>query len=304
MTNDQTRCGFITLAGLPNSGKSTFLNQCVGQKVSIVSRKSQTTRRRILGIALQDQSQLVFVDTPGLFQPKKTMDQYMVRAAQEALLESDVVIWVVDATRRNLEPFLELLEQTHVKASQVFLVLNKIDQVKRDTLLALADRLSKAHSFDKIFMISALKNDGVQDVLSVLATLVPSGPWLYPEDQVTDLPQRLLAAEITREAIFHSIHDELPYHIHVETDTWHEKRDGSVVIQQTIHVDKENHKAIVIGRAGQQLKIIGERARKEAGVCLGRVVHLKLHVKVTQGWTERVGFLKEILGMEGPVSSS
>ena len=283
-----TRCGYVALIGAPNAGKSTLLNGLVGAKVSIVSPKVQTTRRRVLGIAIEGQAQLVFVDTPGIFSPRpgRRLERAMVAAAWEGSEDADVVVLLMDVTRPDDTDTRAIVERLKAAGRRAVLALNKVDLVKPPVLLALAQRFAAEGIFEPIFMISGLSGDGVTDLRKHLAQAVPEGPWLYPEDQLSDLPQRLLAAEVTREQIFLQLHDELPYASTVETDKWEERKDGSVRIEQTVFVQRPSQKAIVLGEGGQQIKRIGARARAELETMLGRRVHLFLFVRVEKEWTE------------------
>jgi GTP-binding protein Era len=283
MTETTTKCGFIALLGAPNAGKSTLLNALVGQKISIVTQKVQTTRTRIRGIAIEGDSQLIYVDTPGIFAPKRRLDRAMVAAAWGAA-DADVVCLLVDSKKRidpEVKLVLEGLKETGRKA---VLLLTKIDLVPRDSLLALADELNRTEMFSDIFMISAASGDGVDDLKRFFAAHVPSGPWLYPEDQLSDIPMRLMGAEITREKLFLRVHQELPYAATVETEKWDERRDGSVTVHQVIFVERDSQKPIVIGKGGATIKAIGEAARREMEEIMERKVHLFLNVKVRKGW--------------------
>jgi GTP-binding protein Era len=283
MTEQSTRCGFVALLGAPNAGKSTLLNALVGQKISIVTQKVQTTRTRIRGIAIEGGAQLIYVDTPGIFAPKRRLDRAMVAAAWGAA-DADVVCLLVDAKKR-IDPEVKLvldgLKETGRKA---VLLLTKIDLVPRDSLLALADELNRTGMFTDIFMISATTGDGVEDLKRFFAGHVPAGPWLYPEDQLSDIPMRLMGAEITREKLFLRVHQELPYAATVETEKWEERRDGSVAVHQVIFVERDSQKPIVIGKGGATIKAIGEAARREMEEIMERKVHLFLNVKVRKGW--------------------
>jgi GTP-binding protein Era len=283
------RCGYVAILGAPNAGKSTLLNRLVGSKVSIVSPKVQTTRARVLGIVLRGPAQLVFIDTPGIFvSPKRRLERAMVKAAWAGAADADAVVVLVDAAR-GLDPDSERIIDglgTSAAGRHVFLALNKIDRVAREKLLPLADDLNRRGKFERIFMISSTTGDGVDDLADHLAGLVPEGPWLFPEDQVSDVPLRLLAAELVREQVFLQLHEELPYAITVETDQWEERKDGSVRIDMTIHVARESHKPIVLGKGGAQVKRIGEKARRELETLLERRVHLFLHVRVTENWAD------------------
>lgn len=277
-------CGFIAILGAPNAGKSTLVNQLVGQKVSIVSPKVQTTRSRIMGIAIKENTQLILVDTPGIFTPKKMLDHAMVKEAFDASADSDANILVIDVTRPNLQLAQQLCEQ-HKKG--LIICLNKIDLIDKDNLLKLAQSINSFENVKDIFMISALNRDGVDDLLAHLCSIMPKSPWLYPEDQITNIPVRSWAAEVTREQIFLTLHQELPYSIFVESESWEEFDDGSVKISQAIVVSRDNHKGIVLGKGGQTLKKIGQAARCELETQLERKVHLKLFVKVEEDWQER-----------------
>jgi GTP-binding protein Era len=280
------RCGIVALVGAPNAGKSTLLNQLIGAKVSIVSPKVQTTRSRILGIAVERNAQLIFTDTPGIFAPKRRLERAMVAAAWLGAQDADVVVVVVDAARGIDDDTRRIIDGLKRAGRRAVLALDKVDVVAPPSLLPLADRLRREDLFDAVFMISGLTGDGVDDLRRHLAGAVPPGPWLYPEDQLTNLPQRLIAAETTREQVFLQLHQELPYATMVETDSWEEREDGSVRIAQTIHVQRASQKAIVLGKGGHQIKEIGARARAELESSLGRRVHLFLFVRVTDDWTE------------------
>jgi GTPase len=281
-----TRCGYVALIGAPNAGKSTLLNRLVGQKLSIVSPKVQTTRSRLLGIATEGDAQLIFVDTPGIFEPRRRLERAMVAAAWAGASDADVTLLLVDVTHgvdRDTEAIVERLKSA---AKPAILALNKIDLVRREKLLALADRLSKAGNFSDIFMISGLTGDGVDDLHRHLAEIVPEGPFLFPPDQLSDAPERWLAAEVTREQVFLQLYDELPYSATVETETWQERPDGSVRIEQVIYVRRASQRAIVLGEGGKRIKAIGARARAELGAMLERKVHLFLFVKVRDNWLD------------------
>jgi GTPase len=282
----ERRCGIVALVGAPNAGKSTLLNQLIGAKVSIVSPKVQTTRSRILGIAIDGNAQLIFTDTPGIFMPKRRLERAMVAAAWLGAQDADVVVVVVDAARGIDDDTRRIVDGLKRTGRRAVLALDKVDLVVPLTLLPLADRLRREGMFDAVLMISGLTGDGVADLRRHLAGAVPAGPWLYPEDQLTDLPQRLIAAETTREQVFLQLHQELPYATMVETDNWEEREDGSIRIAQTVHVQRASQKAIVLGKGGHQIKLIGERARAELERQLGRRVHLFLFVRVTRDWTE------------------
>jgi GTPase len=281
-----TRCGFVALIGAPNAGKSTLLNALVGSKVTIVSHKVQTTRALIRGIAIEGKSQLIFVDTPGIFSPKRRLDRAMVTTAWSGAHEADLVGVLIDA-RKGLDEEAEgilgrLAEVTRPK----ILILNKIDVVPREALLSLTKAANAKAKFEATFMISALKRDGVADLKTWLAARMPPSPWLYPADQMSDAPLRQLAAEITREKLFERLHQELPYHSTVETESWKELRGGDIRVEQTIYVERESQRKIVIGKGGQTLKSIGESARREIAEIVEHKVHLFLFVKVREGWGE------------------
>ncbi len=279
-----TRCGFVALIGAPNAGKSTLLNALVGSKVTIVSHKVQTTRALIRGIALESQSQLIFVDTPGIFAPKRRLDRAMVTTAWSGAHEADLTGVLIDARKGVDEEAEALLARlAEVKRAKI-LILNKIDLVPRDTLLLLTKIANEKAKFDATFMISALTGDGVADLKIWLAARMPASPWLYPPDQMSDAPLRQLAAEITREKLFERLHQELPYHSTVETEAWKELRGGDIRIEQTIYVERESQRKIVIGKGGQTLKSIGEAARRKIAEIVEHKVHLFLFVKVREGW--------------------
>jgi GTP-binding protein Era len=301
---DDQRCGFVALIGAPNSGKSTLINALVGAKVAIVTHKAQTTRRPVLGIAIEGASQIIMVDTPGIFQPKRRLDRAMSGAAWTRAAEADLVALVIDAERahtgRVLDAWLDPVFETLPTIKRpVIAVLNKIDLVARPELLHLAADLSTRHTFARTFMISALSSDGVPDLKTYLAETVPPGPWLYPEDQLTDAPLRQAAAEITREKLFLRLHDELPYSLTVETEAWKELADGSVRIEQTIYVMRESQKKIVLGAKGATIKEISMAARQEIGEMVGAPVHLFLFVKVRERWGEDPARYRE-MGLDYP----
>jgi GTP-binding protein Era len=298
-SSSETSCGFVALIGAPNAGKSTLINQLVGTKVSIVSRKVQTTRRCVRGIALEGKAQIVFVDTPGLFAPKRRLDRAMVAAAWSSTIDADAAALLVDV-RKGIDDEVEAIlgRLQHVAAKKI-LVLNKIDTVEPPKLLELAARLNHALPFAQTFMISALRGHGVTKLKQQLAALMPPGPWLYPEDQISDAPLRSLAAEITREKILERLHDELPYASTVETELWQDMPDGSARIEQTIYVLREGHKKIVIGEGGRTIKGIGTAARKEITETAGQKVHLFLFVKVRENWADDPARYRE-MGLEFP----
>lgn len=283
------RCGSVAIIGAPNAGKSTLVNQLVGQKVSIVSPKVQTTRSRVMGIAIHQQSQIILIDTPGLFAPQSRLDRAMVSAAWSGANDGDVIAFIYDTKKKSLtstdKKTLEKLAELS-KTLPVVLILNKIDLIEKPKLLALAAEMNALCPFRDTFMISAQSGDGVKDVLSYFAKIVPQGDWAFDEDQVTDMPMRLLAAEITREQVFLQLHQEIPYAITVETEVWEEFDNGDVRIQQLIHVEKDQQKAIVLGKGGARLREIGSRARAELESIFDRKVHLKLFVRVTDKWKD------------------
>ena len=282
----QTRCGFVDLIGEPNAGKSTLLNRMVGAKVSIVTHKVQTTRARVRGIAIEAASQLVFVDTPGLFQPRRRLDRAMVASAWAGVDDADVTVLLIEAHRGVTEGVERILEglETRAIAGPLALAVNKIDRVKREALLELVAEVSARRDFAETFLISAETGDGVEDLRRWLASSVPEGPWHYPEDQIADAPLRQLAAEITREKLTLRLHQELPYQLTVETETWEEKKDGSARIEQVIYVARDGHKGIVLGKRGETIKAVGADARKDIADLLGRPAHLFLNVKTRPNW--------------------
>ncbi|HVV94375.1 MAG TPA: GTPase Era [Hyphomicrobiales bacterium] len=294
-----TRAGFVALIGATNAGKSTLVNALVGSKVSIVTHKVQTTRALVRGIAMAGASQIVFIDTPGIFRPKRRLDRAMVTTAWGGAKDADLVGVLIDAKRGLDDDARSLVEGLGAVPRPVFLVLNKIDLVPRPVLLALADAANGLAAFERIFMVSALDGDGVPDLLAWLAGRVPAGPWLYPEDQVSDLPLRMLAAEITREKLFLRLHDELPYAATVETESWKEVRGGAVRIEQTIYVERESQKKIVLGKGGQTIKAISMAARKEITELAEAPVHLFLFVKVRESWADDPERFRE-MGLEFP----
>jgi GTP-binding protein Era len=293
----ETRCGFVALMGAPNAGKSTLLNALIGSKVTIVSRKAQTTRATVRGILMEGATQIIFIDTPGLFAPKRRLDRAMLASAWGAAGDADALALLIDVRQETVasekhgageltEGTQAILEALRERKGPKFLVLNKIDLVERSKLLALAERLNSALPFIDTFMISAVNGDGLDRLRANLATVMPAGPWLYPEDQIADAPIRSLAAEITREKIFERLHDELPYQTTVETESWKDQPDGSARVEQTIYVARESHKKIVIGEGGRTLKAIGTAARKEIAEANETNVHLFLFVKVRENWLD------------------
>ena len=288
MTDMQPRAGFVALIGEPNAGKSTLTNRMVGAKVSIVTHKVQTTRARIRGVALEGASQLVFVDTPGLFKPTRRLDRAMVAAAWGGAADADVVVLMIEANRGVTEGVERILEglQDFGEHRKIALAINKIDRIKSEALLALSEKMNEAYPFVATFMISAERGHGVDALKEWLAGEVPEGPWLYPEDQIADLPLRMIAAEMTREKLTLRLHQELPYQLTVETEAWEERKDGSCKIDQLIYVMRDGHKGIVLGNKGETIKAVGKAAREELVEFLGRKVHLFLQVKVRPNWLE------------------
>ena len=282
------RAGFVALIGEPNAGKSTLLNRMVGAKVSIVTHKVQTTRARIRGVALEGDSQLVFVDTPGLFQPRRRLDRAMVAAAWGGAADADQVVLLIEAHRGRTEGVDRIIESLKAREGgpEVVLAINKIDRVEAPVLLSLAEDMNAAFPFAQTFMISAEKGHGVDDLRHWLAERMPEGPWLYPEDQIADLPLRMIAAEITREKLTLRLHQELPYQLTVETENWEERKDGSARIDQIIYVARDGHKGIVLGKKGETIKAVSKAAREELEEFLDRRVHLFLQVKVRPGWLD------------------
>jgi GTP-binding protein Era len=281
-----TRCGHVALIGAPNAGKSTLLNRLVGRKLAIVTPKPQTTRTRLLGIATEGSTQIIYVDTPGIFAPRRRLDRAMVAAAWSGAEDADETVLLVDAARGVDRDTRRILERLAERGRKSILALNKIDLVRRESLLGLADRLSREARLDLVFMISARTGDGVDDLKRHLAAALPEGPWLFPEDQLSDMPERVIAAEVTREQVFLQLRDELPYGSTVETERWEDKNDGSARIEQVIFVQRPSQRAIVLGQGGQRIKAIGARARAELERMLERRVHLFLFVKVRENWVE------------------
>ncbi len=285
---DPTRAGFVALIGEPNAGKSTLLNRMVGAKVSIVTHKVQTTRARIRGVAIHGAAQVVFVDTPGLFRPRRRLDRAMVAAAWGGVADADVVVLLVEAHRgltAGVEAILDRLPEV-AAGRTVALAINKIDRVEAPVLLGLTETLNGRFPFERTFLISAERGHGCADLLDWLAGRMPEGPWLYPEDQIADLPLRMIAAEMTREKLTLRLHQELPYQLTVETESWEEREDGSARIDQVIYVARDGHKGIVLGRKGETVKAVSKAAREELEEFLGRRIHLFLQVKVRPGWLE------------------
>jgi GTP-binding protein Era len=291
---DQTHCGLVAVIGAPNAGKSTLVNQLVGQKVAITSAKAQTTRARLLGIALHGATQIILVDTPGIFEPKRRLDRAMVSAAWEGAQEADAVLLVVDPVKQRRHELMPLLEALRNRPKRKMLVLNKVDVSAKEKLLELAQEFTALVDFAEVFFVSALTGDGVPELKDRLAELMPIGPWHYPEDQVSDASERLLAAEVTREQLYQQLHDELPYDSAVRHESYTERKDGSVEIRQQIVIARDSQKSIVLGKGGSRIKAIGEAARKELSEILGVPVHLFLHVKVEENWAEKRDIYEEM----------
>lgn len=294
-----TKAGFVALIGAPNAGKSTLLNSLVGSKVSIVSRKVQTTRALVRGIAIEGEAQIVFVDTPGIFKPKRRLDRAMVTSAWGGAGDADVVALLLDARKGIDEEAEAILDKLPDLKRPKVLILNKIDLIERSKLLEMAAKLNEKVPFAHTFMISALKGDGIQTLKRQLAEMMPEGPWLYPEDQISDAPLRMLAAEITREKIYERLHEELPYQSTVETDQWQVRPDGSVRIEQTVFVERDSQRKIVLGKGGQTIKAIGQAARKEIAEIAESPVHLFIFVKVRENWSDDPERYRE-MGLEFP----
>lgn len=294
-----TRSGFVALIGAPNAGKSTLVNQLVGTKVSIVTHKVQTTRAIVRGIATHDRAQIVFVDTPGIFRPRRRLDKAMVTTAWGGAKDADLVLVLIDAERGIRGDAETILDNLAGVAQPKILILNKVDRVRPEALLKLTADANARAAFERTFMISALTGSGCSDLLDFLAQRLPEGPWYYPEDQISDLPMRQLAAEITREKLYLRLHQELPYSSHVETEKWEEKKDGSVRIEQVIYVERDSQKKIVLGHKGETIRAIGETARKEIAEILEQKVHLFLFVKVRENWGDDPDRYRE-MGLEFP----
>lgn len=291
---ERTHCGIVAVIGAPNAGKSTLVNALVGQKVAITSAKAQTTRARLLGIALEGQTQIILADTPGIFAPKRRLDRAMVSAAWEGAHAADAILLVVDALKQRRHELNPLLEALKLRPERKLLVLNKVDVSKKEPLLELARELTATADFDEVFFVSAMTGDGVPELKSHLASLMPEGPWHYPEDQVSDASERLLAAEITREQLYRQLHEELPYDSAVRPESYQTRPDGSIEIRQQIVIGRESQKSIVLGKGGSRIKAIGEAARKELSELLGVKVHLFLHVKVDEHWADNREVYEEI----------
>jgi GTP-binding protein Era len=297
MSDKDTRAGFVAVIGAPNAGKSTLVNALVGQKVAIVSPKAQTTRARLMGIAIEGHTQLLLVDTPGIFEPRRRLDRAMVAAAWTGAQDADLTLFVIDSATGLNAQAERIIGSLGERKHPLFLVFNKIDLVNKAALLGLATDVTARLNPEKVFMISAVQGDGVNDVKSALAHAMPAGPWLYPEDEVSDATDRMIAAELTREQIVNQLYQELPYAAAIETETWTDRPDGSTEIRQQVLVERDSQKAIVIGKGGARLKAIGAAARAEIARHLGRPVHLFLHVKVNPKWGEDRSLYREI-GLE------
>jgi GTP-binding protein Era len=288
------KCGLVAVLGAPNAGKSTLVNALVGQKVAIVSAKAQTTRARLMGVALAGDTQIILADTPGIFAPKRRLDRAMVAAAWEGAHSADAILLVVDSRKKRRDYLGPILESLKHRPERKILVLNKVDETPKEPLLVAAEELTGAAEFDEVFFISALTGDGVAELKARLAALMPEGAWHYPEDQVSDASERLLACEITREQLYRQLHDELPYDSAVRPESYTQRKDGSVEVHQQIVIARDSQKGIVLGKGGAKLKAIGEAARKELATILGVKVHLFLHVKVEEGWDETREFYDDI----------
>jgi GTP-binding protein Era len=288
------RCGLVAVLGAPNAGKSTLVNALVGQKVAIVSPKAQTTRARLMGIAIEGDAQILLVDTPGIFTPNRRLDRAMVKAAWEGAEDADRVLLVVDAAAKGGARLEQVIEGVEARPEPKILVLNKVDIAEKDQLLVLAARLAERLKPEQIFMVSATTGDGIADVKNHLASAMPEGPWHFPEDQLTDATDRMVANELTREQLYLQLHAEVPYAAAVETEKWEDRKDGSTVIHQQIFIERDSQKAIVVGKGGARLKAIGQAAREAIAEHLGRKVHLFLHVKVNPRWGEDRGLYEDI----------
>ena len=297
MTDSSTRCGFVAVIGAPNAGKSTLVNALVGQKVAIVSAKAQTTRARLMGIAIEGDAQILLVDTPGIFAPRRRLDRAMVAAAWAGAEDADVVLLVIDAAAKLGDRVETMLAGLETQTQALMIVLNKVDIARKEDLLTLAAQLSVRLSPRALFMVSATTGDGVADLKRALAEATPEAPWHFPEDQLSDATDRMVAAELTREQIYQQLHAELPYSSAIETEKWEDRKDGSTVIHQQILVDRDSQKGIVLGKGGARLKSIGQAAREAIGEHLGRKVHLFLHVKVNPRWDEDRSLYRDI-GLE------
>lgn len=300
MTSEtSTRCGFVALVGAPNAGKSTLMNQLVGSKISIVTHKVQTTRAVMRGIAIHDDCQIIFVDTPGIFAPRRRLDEAMVSTAWGSARDADICVFLVDAERGLTDDIVKIIENLKTVNVPVLLLINKIDAVPRDTLLKLTADIHALREFEETFMVSALNGDGCMDFINHIAKALPEGPYMYPEDQISDLPMRMLAAEVTREKIYLRLHQELPYASHVETEKWEDKKDGSAKVSQVIYVERQSQKKIIIGKNGATIKAISTAARKELCELVEQPVHLFLFVKVREKWGDDPARYRE-MGLEFP----
>lgn len=299
MNNINQRCGFVSVIGLPNAGKSTLVNAVVGTKVAIVSKKVQTTRARLLGISVHANTQIILIDTPGIFKPKKTLEKAMVKAALSSFEDGDFIIHIVDTTKKDPLSVNEDIIRALEGKENVILVLNKVDQVSKPDLLQMSAKFNARFPYVATFMVSAIDAGGVPALIKYLEENLPEGDWIFPEDQMTDIPMRLLAAEITREQIFRQLHDELPYAIFVETESWEDFDNGSVKISQVVFVEKESQKSIVLGKGGSRIKMIGQKAREELEEILGHRVHLKIFVKQQEKWSERAENYR-LMGLDFP----
>ena len=294
MIEGKTKCGFVALLGAPNVGKSTLMNTLVGTKVSIVTHKVQTTRTRVIGVLVKHRSQLIFVDTPGIFEPKRRLERAMVRAAWSGVSDADVLIFLVDASMPDVDSSQRIIQELKARNREALLVVNKIDKIDRKQLLGQVDRLRREGIFSEIFLLSALNGDGVKDLVSYLRTQVPEGAWLYPADHLSDMNERLFAAEITREKLFLQLHQELPYSLTVETEEWIKNDSGSISVKQIIYVAREGQRGILLGKGGQQIKRIGMASRKELETLLDCRVNLFLFVKVRERWRDDPERYKEM----------
>ncbi len=297
MSDENTKAGFVAVIGAPNAGKSTLVNALVGQKVAIVSPKAQTTRARIMGIAIENEAQILLVDTPGIFEPRRRLDRAMVAAAWSGAQDADLILFVIDASSRLGQDVDRIASSLERREQPVIVALNKIDLVQKPELLKLSEVICARLKADHLFMISATQGDGVGDLKSALATAMPKGPWLFPEDELSDATDRMIAAELTREQVVNQLYQELPYSTAIETERWEDRPDGSTVIHLQILVERDSQKAIVIGKGGRRLKNIGSLAREQIAQHLGRPVHLFLHVKVEPKWGEDRSLYREI-GLE------
>jgi GTP-binding protein Era len=295
MTGETTRCGFVAILGAPNAGKSTLVNRIVGQKVSIVSPKVQTTRNRVLGIAMRGKAQIILVDTPGIFKPRRRLDRAMVSAAWAGAGDADQIVLLVDAAKKSIDDDTrDIVAGLKKNGRKAILALNKVDITKREKLLSLTAELSAMGDFTEVFMISAETGDGVEDLVKTLAGLMREGPYLFPEDQLTDAPMRMMSAEITREHLFRQLHDEVPYALTVETEAWEEFQDGSAKVSQIVYVERDSQKAIVLGKGGARIKAVREAAQGELERMFERKIHLFLFVKVRENWGEERDRFREL----------